>query len=353
MNGARHRLVLACCTVSLACGCATKIKPVTPVFYPADASIARMQFLTSISAPQDIEKKQNAFLTFLIGGAVVKKGPAKPYGLAMSGGKLYIADTISRTVHIADLQARQWSYFTSRNMTALKKPINLDVDDMGTMYIADAEHGQVMMFASNLVYTGAIGAPGEMKPVDVKVRHGRIYVADIKSHSVRLYDAVTKAFLFSAPLEEDKDKKLFSPTNIAVDSAGNIYVSDTGSFRVQKYDAKGSYLKTFGSHGQQMGQFARNKGIAVDRQNRLFAVDAAFHVCQIFNEDGKLLLFFGEKGTASGSLFLPAGMIVEYDHNKYFEKYVDPRFELDYLVLIVSQFGSGGVNVYGMVRRKQ
>jgi hypothetical protein len=137
-----------------------------------------------------------------------------------------------------------------------------------------------------------------------------------------------------------------------VDGAGNIYVSDTGAFSIRKYDAGGAHVKTFGSQGRQMGQFARNKGVAVDRDGRVYAVDAAFHVCQIFDKEGKLLLFFGEQGAERGSLFLPAGMIVDYDHNDYFSKYVDPRFELDFLILIVSQYGSSGVNVYGMVRRK-
>ena len=39
------------------------------------------------------------------------------------------------------------------------------------------------------------------------------------------------------------------PAGIAVDPSGNIYVSDTGNNRVQKFDSSGNYLSQFGSFG--------------------------------------------------------------------------------------------------------
>ena len=348
-------IVFVIASVALLAGCATKNKVLAPVFYPPDAGVARMQHLRRISRPEDVEPRQSLLLTFLMGAAPAKQRMLKPYGLALSGDNLYICDTVGRQLHIVDLKKNRWSYFHGRNITATKKPINLDVDSRGKMYVADAGHGQVLIFSSNLVFVGSIGEAGSLKPVDVKVKHGKVYVADMKSQSIRVYDEATRRLLFGVPLDaesEDKDKKLFSPTNIDVDDKGNIYVSDTGAFRVQKYDKTGKHIRQYGRIGRQYGQFARNKGVAVDREERVYVVDSAFQTVQIFDKEGQLLMFFGETGTPRGSLYLPAGMIVDYNHNHLFEEYVDPRFELDFIVLVVSQLGPRGVEVYGMLRKK-
>jgi hypothetical protein len=37
---------------------------------------------------------------------------------------------------------------------------------------------------------------------------------------------------------------------------------------------------------------------------------------------------------------------------KYFQKYVDPAFELKYLILVTNQFGPDKLNIYGRVDPK-
>src|SRR4051794_37946821 len=46
-----------------------------------------------------------------------------------------------------------------------------------------------------------------------------------------------------------------SPSGIAVDSTGNVYVADTGNHRVQKFDSNGNFLTAWGSYGEGKGQF--------------------------------------------------------------------------------------------------
>ncbi len=45
------------------------------------------------------------------------------------------------------------------------------------------------------------------------------------------------------------------PMDIATDSSGNIYVMDTSTPEVVKFDKNGTLLKTFGSGGSGDGQF--------------------------------------------------------------------------------------------------
>ena len=57
---------------------------------------------------------------------------------------------------------------------------------------------------------------------------------------------------------------LFSfPQDLAVDSGGNVYVSDYGNRRIQKFDNDGNFLHTWGIKGSGNGQFQAPAGIAI------------------------------------------------------------------------------------------
>ena len=100
---------------------------------------------------------------------------------------------------------------------------------------------------------------------------------------------------------------------------------------------------------------AEDAGIAVDREGHLYAVDAAFSNVQIFNKEARLLMFFGGSGDKPGSFLLPAKVVLDYDNLQYFQKYALPNFQIQYVILVTSQFGPRLVNVlaYGQERGKQ
>jgi len=82
-------------------------------------------------------------------------------------------------------------------------------------------------------------------------------------------------------------------------------------------------------------------------------VDAAFENVQIFNSSGQLLMYFGGPYSSPGDMWLPAGVAVDYSNLDYFNKYVDPEFELQYLVYVTNQYGPGKIGVYGFVKIKE
>ncbi len=54
----------------------------------------------------------------------------------------------------------------------------------------------------------------------------------------------------------DENYMLYRPNDVVVDSEGNIYISDMGNYRIQKFSAKGQYLSTIGRKGQGPGEFS-------------------------------------------------------------------------------------------------
>jgi tripartite motif-containing protein 71 len=69
------------------------------------------------------------------------------------------------------------------------------------------------------------------------------------------------------------DYQFNTPKGAALDSAGNVYITDSGNGRVLKYDSSGVYLAQWGSVGAANGQFSGPEGIAADSAGNVYVVD--------------------------------------------------------------------------------
>jgi sugar lactone lactonase YvrE len=338
----------------IASGCATGRKGAPSyTFFPAAPDEPRIQYLGAFSS--DIELGRSPSFSDYITGRPSGASPLiKPYGLALRDSELYVCDTMAANIQVFDLVKKRSRIFAPRAEGRLSTPINITVDTDGTRYVTDTGRNQVLIFAKDDGYVGAIGTSGEMKPTDVAVTPDRLYVADVKGHCVRVYSKGERKLLFTIPREPKAGKGgLYSPTNLAIDNQGRLIVSDLGAFAVQVYDLEGKHLRTIGQQGVAPGLFARPKGVAVDREGRAYVVDAATQVVQLFDPEGRLLMFFGQAGSsAEGQLYLPAAVKVDYDNVALYQKSAAPGFKIDYLILVTSQFGAHKVSVYGFGSKK-
>jgi len=318
------------------------------VVYPSPPDTARIQFLTSISSSENTVEKRSGFAKYIL-GEELPRPIKKPYGIAVRKGKICICDTGLGGLEIIDLEKSTFEYFIPKGMGQLQLPINCFVGEEGTLYVADANRKQVVLFDEKGNYLDSFGEPENFKPTDVFVDSSRIYVANLKHNEVSVYDRDSLRLLYSFPDSmPGKEEHLYSPTNLYVRN-DTVYVSDMGDFRVKLFTSDGKYLGAVGSLGANPGHLVRPKGIAVDRESNLYVVDAGIENTQIFNRDGKLLLFFGGPYNTKGDMWLPAKVTIDYDNLKYFQKYVDPAYTLKYLVFITNQYGPDKINVYGRI----
>jgi DNA-binding beta-propeller fold protein YncE len=332
-------------------GCAASQKPPPPaVFFPPAPALPRLQYLTSLSGLRDVEE-QSAFNRFVVGELQDTKVD-KPYGVAIYDGKIYVCDT-NAGVDVLDLKNKSFGNLKGAvGSGKLSQPINISIEPDGSKYVADPVRGQIVAFDRRDEFVRAYGTPGSWRPVDVAPFEDRLYVADPENGLVKVFDKQSGAMVRTIGDKGPPSERLDLPTNLAFDREGYLYVTDVGRFQVVKFDRDGHFKATFGRPGDNLGHFARPKGIAVDRDNRLYAVDAAFNNVQIFNGQGRLLMFFGEGGDRPGGLLLPAKVAIDYDNISYFQKYLDPAFQAEYLVLVTSQFGDRRVNVLAYGREK-
>ena len=91
-----------------------------------------------------------------------------------------------------------------------------------------------------------------------------------------------------------RDDGLTSPTGVAVDSDGYVYVSDTQNHRVLVFDPDGELDRTIGSFGNGEGQFHEPRGLAIDADDNLYVADTWNARIAKLDQDGEWLGAWGE-----------------------------------------------------------
>jgi len=323
------------------------------VFYPPLPSPPRIQYLTSFSDPRDLVTDETGFSDFILG--TDEKGATlitKPYGVAIKDGVLYVVDIRGPGYALFDLKKKKFDVVYGSFSGKMKKPINISIDTDGTKYITDTIRSIVLVYDDKNKFIKVIGNGSDFKPSDVLVVGNKLFITDIKNHRIVVLDKTTDQQLYTIGSVGSKEGELFYPTNLALGPDNYLYVSETGNFRVQKFTLDGKFVKSFGKVGTGLGQFARPKGVAVDRDGRIHVVDAAFENVQIINSEGKLLMFYGEPGGNKANINLPTDIFIDYDNIEYFQRYAKPGFNIEYIILVASQFGISKVNVFGFGRMK-
>ena len=137
-----------------------------------------------------------------------------------------------------------------------------------------------------------------------------------------------------------------NPFGIAVDSLGNVYVTDTApNDRIQKFDSNGIYLTQWGSSGAAPGLFSAPHGVAVDSSGYVYVADTTNNRIQKIDSSGTALLVLGggAPSMANGHFSAPWGVAVDSLGNIYVADTTNNRIQkFDSTGTYLTQWGAGG-----------
>jgi len=284
--------------------------------------LALMSLLVSCKVPESKAKipESNAWMvTTLAGsgtaGSADGTGTAAqfsgPRGVAVdSSGNVYVADTLNNRIRkitpegVVSTLAGSTSGFADATGTAAKfdRPQGVAVDSSGNVYVADYSNNRIRKITSAGVVTTLAGdrAEGDANGTGTAARFhspsgvavdssGNVYVADRSNHRIRKItpEGVVSTLAGTAtPGHVDTrgtEAKFNFPERVAVDSSGNVYVADTNNHRIRKITPEGEVTTLAGStRGFADGAgtkawFDEPIGVAVDSSGNVYVADSYNH----------------------------------------------------------------------------
>ncbi|MCB1954309.1 MAG: 6-bladed beta-propeller [Rhodocyclaceae bacterium] len=300
------------------------------LLFPAPPDEPRFVFERTILSSADVleDSEDDQWRRALTGERRTGVFLAKPYGVAVNRGRLFVTDTASRDVKAFDLAEKKFFSIGEDEPGQLVKPIGLDTDDAGNLYVADASAKAIQIYDRDGHHLRTVGGHDlfdRLTSVTVSPDGNRLYVVDIggvqsDNHRIRVFDSHTGASIQDIGKRGRGPGEFNLPRDLAIGKDGRLYIVDGGNFRVQIFDRDGKYLDSFGAAGRQLGNFSRPKEIATDPDGNVYVVDTAFGNFQIFNPDGELLMFIGQRSEAPGPgrYMLPSGIAIDLDGRIYF-----------------------------------
>ncbi|WP_348268894.1 Ig-like domain repeat protein [Edaphobacter paludis] len=217
-----------------------------------------------------------------------------PQGLAVDANILYIADTHNHRIRKLDLItgiivtiAGSTAGFSGDNGAAAAAQFNLPtaltVDANHNLYIADTQNHRIRKItAAGLITTvagnGVQGFSGDNgaaiaatidSPAGLAVdAAGDLYLSDTHNHRIRKITAASGLITtiagaspgFSGDNGPATAATLALPHGLSIDSAGNLYIADTANHRIRRIDATTGAITTVAGNGTQT--FSGDEGLA-------------------------------------------------------------------------------------------
>ena len=282
--------------------------------------------------------RETGIITTIVGsgerGFAGDGGPAAaaklyfPHGLAIDeAGNLFIADAGNHSIRKVEPKTGTISTVAGSGQTefygdggpataaGLFAPRGVALDERGTLFIADTQHGCIRKVDREGRITTVAGSDPSLvergavpkylwHPVGVAVGpEAQIYWADatlnrVKKADPSRIDPKTKSgwitivaggemMGFSGDGGPAREAELEAPAAVAFDSKGNLYLADHNNLRIRRIDAKTGVITTIAGNGQRGfsgdagpatgASLNAPAGLAFDANDNLYIADAGNH----------------------------------------------------------------------------
>ncbi len=322
------------------------------------------------------DQSNNVVRVVTAGGTITTVAATKtgqlsgPLGVAVNrAGNLYIADSGSNVIREVSSSGVMTTIAGSgkpgfagdggpASSAQLNNPNGLAVDAAGNVYIADTSNNRVRKVTSSGVIstvagTGTSGFSGDNGPAtNAQLRSpasvtvdaaGNFYIADnfnrvrkVNSSGVISTVAGNGSFGYTGDGVAATTAALNSPSGIAVDAAGNLYIADTSNNRVRKVVAASGAISTIAGNGTNnfsgdggpatSAQMNSPFGVTQDSSGNLYISDSGNNRIRKVTTSGIISTFAGNGASgfsgdgglaASAQLSGPAGLAVDAAGNLY------------------------------------
>jgi uncharacterized protein (TIGR03437 family) len=324
-----------------------------------------------------------------------------PMGVAVDQYfNVYIADTGDNTIrqvtadgNIATIAGDSFpSYQGDAGLAIaaeLHNPEDVAVDSSGNIYIADTANAYIRKVTTdgNINYIagdGSIGYSGDggyatsadlIAPFALAVdSSGNVYFAENGDSRIRRIDAKSLDIStvagngtpgFTGDGSTATNAEMNSPTGVAVDSAGNLYIADSLNCRIRKV-ASGGNISTLAGNGTlsysgdggaaSKAQLNTPQGVAADAAGNLYLSDTLNNVVRKVSPNGIISNYAGNGGVGSSGdgsaatsaqLNGPQGLAVDASGNLFIADTLNAKVRKVSASGVISTVAGSGTPGYG------
>ena len=325
-----------------------------------------------------------------VGGAGSAARFSSPVGVAVdSAGNVYAADTYNSTIRkvtawgvvttLAGLAGTEGSADGTGSAARFGMPRGVAVDGAGNVYVADSGNCTIRkVTAAGVVTTlaglagpggwqdGTGGAARFSNPGGVAVDSaGNVYVADKGNNSIRKVTAAGVVTTLAGSAEDfygsvdgtGSAARFNYPCGVVVDSAGNVYVADSGNCTIRKVTAAGVVTTLAGLPGNSgsedgtgsAARFNLPSGVAVDSAGNVYVADWRNNTIRLISPAGVVTTIggtAGRMGSADGigpaaQFARPFGIALDTAGNIYVADQLNNRISKGTTVTATEAYAAG------------
>jgi DNA-binding beta-propeller fold protein YncE len=180
----------------------------------------------------------------------------------------------------------------------------------------------LQLSAAEIVYSGTVPSTPSFNsqftlssPSGVAVdASGNIFIALRNSHTIFVYDNMG-VYVRSFGSLGTGNGQLSTPHSVTIDLTGNIIVSNWSSNNIQVFSNSGTFIRSIGSYGTGDGQLNTPTGVVVDGTGNIIVAEYSNNRVQVFSSTGTFIRKFGSSGTGDGQFSFPYGIAVRQNGN--------------------------------------
>lgn len=232
-----------------------------------------------------------------------------PTGITIDGfGDIYVTDTgnfkIRKITPDGVVDTFSENNSSDDEIDKFRSPWGIAIDDFNNVYVADATNDKIFKITSDGIKTtfagsgfegsaDGIGTSAEFNaPLGVAIDgENNVYVTDVLNHKIRKITPNGTVTTFAGSGQQgDVDgigtsAEFNKPDELAIDYLGNIYVVDSGNYKIRKISPDGT-VTTFAGDGKQgyidglakSARFRTIGGIAVDQSGNVYITETSSSV---------------------------------------------------------------------------
>ncbi|MDA8442790.1 MAG: 6-bladed beta-propeller [Peptococcaceae bacterium] len=244
----------------------------------------------------------------------------KPMGVTVANSRIYVADTSNQRVQVFDYNGKALFKFGKDGKGAgqFQFPYGIAADSNDHIYVADMWANNIQEFTSDgkFVKYFARDKQGKSeigKPTGLCIVNGKLYEADLKSNSVKVFDIATEKKVQEIGKEGKGAGQFVAPNSVVV-TADKIYVGDSQNDRLEAFSPDGKFLYSMNGADNSASTNSKTitvRGIGVDSRGVVYGASMLGNYVCGFDSKGKYLWTFGGQGMEDGQFILPNGLFVD------------------------------------------